>query len=318
MSISVTRGRKTILQKNSIPQHAPGQRSCPVCLSEGTKAGHQTQSMALRICCDCSFCWDEGAPLNPTALYQASYFNNDGAHHGYANYFESMQFHARTFRHRLLRARHFAPTANSLLDVGCALGECLSVAKQLGWERVHGLDVSDYAVQFAEKRDLSVEKGTLLTTRLARATFDVVLLQDMIEHVHSPVDYLRSANELLKPNGILLIVTPDIGGFWHRLLGAKWYHFKPGEHLCFFSRRSLTLALKQSGFEVLQASTSLHYLGIGYILSRLKGYSPRFFSILIRLATRLHLDQFGLWIPIDELEVWARKNDESPALAKSM
>lgn len=109
-----------------------------------------------------------------------------------------------------------------ILDLGCGSGYG---AARIGEhaEKVHGVDVDEDAVAFAQQRysrdNVSfskIEGGRALP--FADASFDVVLSFQVIEHVWDDGGYLREAQRVLKPGGVIVLVTPDRK---HRLLPGQ-------------------------------------------------------------------------------------------------
>jgi SAM-dependent methyltransferase len=96
-----------------------------------------------------------------------------------------------------------------ILDVGCALGTFLAIARDHGFEP-HGVEISQFASSFArEQRGLDVFTGDLENFGAPPGTFDVVTFWDAIEHVTHPVENLKTARRLLRPGGLLLVTTDN-------------------------------------------------------------------------------------------------------------
>ncbi|MEJ2347913.1 MAG: methyltransferase domain-containing protein, partial [Patescibacteria group bacterium] len=158
---------------------------CPVCKSKEYKKFWAMSGYRLARCNRCGMVWDFFPPNNLVTQYTKTYFINENPKGGYSNYFEGMGVNKRTFSSRLKRiAKKYGK--GKLLDVGCALGDCLIEAKKLGWKDAEGLELSDYAYKFAKKRGLKVKKGVLKDSGYPKETFDVVTYQDVIEHVTDP------------------------------------------------------------------------------------------------------------------------------------
>ncbi|MDF7826694.1 class I SAM-dependent methyltransferase [Pontiellaceae bacterium B12227] len=90
--------------------------------------------------------------------------------------------------------------------------------------------------------------------------FDCVVSTEVIEHLYSPHLLPQFAKKVLSDKGYLLIITP-YHGYLKNLaisLGDKWdHHHSPmwhGGHIKFWSRKTLTVFLKENGFEVLEFS----------------------------------------------------------------
>lgn len=261
----------------------------------------------LARCGSCQAVWDPLPPEKFLSLYDKTYFINENPKGGYTNYFEGMRINRRTFSDRLGKIEKKLGKKGRLLDVGCALGDCLLEAKRLGWKEAEGIEVSDYAYQFAKDRGLNVRLGTINGNSYKPSTFDVVTYQDVIEHIPDPVNELKKIYRIIKLGGIVFLVTPDIGGIWSRLLGPLWYHYKPHEHLTYFSQKSISRALREAGFTNIETRKTYHVLSTEYILNRLRYYFPSFFELLLKIITKTPFKDIAFRAYTGELEAWGSK-----------
>lgn len=131
------------------------------------------------------------------------------------------------------------------LDLGCGAGRFLTVAPG-----GIGVDVDPAAVErAAEKGDARpMEDGAV---PLAHASVDLVWCSETLEHVADPVALLFEARRVLKPGGRLLLTTPAHPLPRRVAIAALRFeeHFDPlGDHLRFFTRRSLARVLAAAGF----------------------------------------------------------------------
>jgi hypothetical protein len=117
-----------------------------------------------------------------------------------------------------------------LLDVGCGPGWFLSVAREYGY-KVVGQDISPPMVHLAaEQYQLAVEP-TIASAVAHHGHFDVVTAFDVIEHHEDPLAMLREIHTALRPNGILLLTTHDIGNWFARFYGPRWRQINPIGHI---------------------------------------------------------------------------------------
>jgi SAM-dependent methyltransferase len=139
-----------------------------------------------------------------------------------------------------------------LLDVGCGSGQFLdAMRRQPGWSVV-GVDTSPTAVSTArEMLGLEVYLSDLNNAPLSPASFDVVTMWDVLEHLHDPVGALSKIKTLLKPDGVLLVRTPSLDSWDAALFGRCWAGLDPPRHLVVFSRYTLYYTLQQGGFKVI-------------------------------------------------------------------
>ena len=154
----------------------------------------------------------------------------------------------RTMASRLLDliAAH-VPTGR-LLDVGCGHGLLLDEARSRGYAVV-GLELSRAAA--AHARDvlrLDVRELPLEDFR-ADEGFDVVVLADVLEHLDDPVAGIDRCLELLRPDGVLCVVTPDPSSLTARLAGGRWWGYLPA-HTCLLPRRTLRELLAARGLVI--------------------------------------------------------------------
>jgi 2-polyprenyl-3-methyl-5-hydroxy-6-metoxy-1,4-benzoquinol methylase len=150
---------------------------------------------------------------------------------------------------RLRYAINGHPTG-TLLDVGCATGNFLSLVKQRGWE-IWGVEFNPHAAATAARRlNAEVLPGDLVDLHLPREYFDVVTLFHVIEHALDPRRTVRKIREVLKRKARLVLETPDFGSKSERKMGAKWPHVKPREHLYYFNEQSLRKLLREEGFQI--------------------------------------------------------------------
>lgn len=150
-----------------------------------------------------------------------------------------------------------------VLDVGCGTGLNASILSEMG-HTVVGIDLSPVAI---EKFTALGFEGYVcdVAERLpfAEGRFDIVYASEVIEHVSDTESFLSELTRVLKPGGLLMLSTPN-SAFWpFRLVGLLGWTVSevqhPG-HIRFFSRRSLTQAIRQAGFTDVRTSARHIYV----------------------------------------------------------
>ena len=149
-----------------------------------------------------------------------------------------------TAKNVVQQIRRYRP-AGRLLDVGCATGDFLSVARA-SFE-VEGLELSRWAAQIARGQGLPVHECDLQGFA-PEQPFDVLTLWGVIEHFEEPARDVRKMAELLRPGGLVCLWTGDAESWIARLLGKKWWYVQ-GQHLQLFSEYSLQRIFAMAGFE---------------------------------------------------------------------
>lgn len=142
-----------------------------------------------------------------------------------------------------------------LLEVGCGNGEMLKKMQQLGWI-VEGIDFDSAAVDNARKKGLNIRLGGLIEQNLPENSFDAIVMKHVIEHVPNPTAVLAECLRILKPNGKLIIQTPNINGIGHWLFKNNWRGLEPPRHLHIFNKKSISNIATQAGFKKINVFTS--------------------------------------------------------------
>lgn len=156
---------------------------------------------------------------------------------------------------KFLNKHHSLP--GRLLDIGCATGEFLNTARQVGWE-VYGLEmIAEYAQRARDRFNLDVIRGTLESVELPDNTYDAITMWDVLEHLPDPRYALDQCHRLLKPNGILVFSIPNLSSFDRYLFGTKWIGWDAPRHFTLYTRETLWKALKMSGFSLVSSKCLL-------------------------------------------------------------
>lgn len=154
---------------------------------------------------------------------------------------------------RLLESFRLRP--GRLLDVGCSVGGFLDAARRSGWS-VSGLETSSIPAREALRRGLSVAVGGADALPFRDATFDLVRMNAVLEHLLDPVAALREAFRVLRPGGFLQALTLSADSWSFRLLGPRWRYLGVDGHVHVFSRAALLDAARRAGLEILGVRTA--------------------------------------------------------------
>ncbi len=177
----------------------------------------------------------------------------------YLDYVQHEDGYRALARRVVTRVRRASPGATHWYDVGAAAGFYLDEARRAGFS-VSGVEPSASMCEVARSRlGLSLENVTFERASLPVEPIDVLSFCDSLEHFHRPDQALAQARQWLRPGGLVVVHTPNLGSPLARLMGAWWPHFTPPEHLFYFDPRSLSGLLARLGFEVLELDTLGHY-----------------------------------------------------------
>lgn len=142
-----------------------------------------------------------------------------------------------------------------LLDVGCGSGDYLALMRDLGWE-VEGIEPDPRAVEQAlTVHGLEVQCAVPEEGRFPAASFDLVTMIHVIEHVQDPQALMATCRRWLRPGGRLIVVTPNTGSLGRRWFGGNWFAWEVPRHLLIFAPPLLAETAERAGFEVERVQT---------------------------------------------------------------
>jgi SAM-dependent methyltransferase len=152
----------------------------------------------------------------------------------------------------VMRAVEDSGEKGLLLDVGCGGGLLLRLLRERGLP-VLGLETSLPAATSAWKRNgVAVVCGDLSKSPVERGTCAAVTMFHVLEHLHDPVSYLRSARDLLVTGGRLVVQVPNASCWQFLMFGEHWNGVDVPRHLVNYRERDLESLLEYCGFQVVR------------------------------------------------------------------
>ena len=141
-----------------------------------------------------------------------------------------------------------------VLDVGCAYGFFLLFARERGLD-AYGLEVSSETSRYARDHGVNVQTGTLLEARFDSGFFDIVTLNNVLEHTLNPVAELKEVFRILKNQGIVFVAVPNFGSLVAKVDNFYWKMKSWPNHLFYFTEPTLTGILRKAGFSIVEVFT---------------------------------------------------------------
>jgi SAM-dependent methyltransferase len=143
-------------------------------------------------------------------------------------------------------------TSNSrILDVGCAMGGFLDFLYKEGLNNLSGIDLTKDFVNYAsQKGKYNIKLGNAESIPFDNSSFDVLIINQVIEHLVEPPKAFREAGRVLVDGGILYIGVPDALRY-DETCSFDFYWFIMREHLQHFDIEHLKLLAQMEGFELL-------------------------------------------------------------------
>lgn len=172
------------------------------------------------------------------------------------------------------------------LDIGSGMGYSLEVAQDRGW-RAYGVEPNVILAQDCISRGLSVQNSNFNFEN--GQCFGLIVIDNVLEHVRNPVEFVHDASRCLDRDGLLVIAVPPVD--WLRKIVSSIalvrknvnipqlnIFYDISQHINFFSRKSIYQIANQLKLTVLPHRYH-HSLYYNNIISRLVKINDGIFFI---------------------------------------
>ncbi len=292
---------------------------CPLCNADDCdRLSTEYQSVAIVRCRVCALIYTSPRIRAPAEVYWGEYetfleearliFDGSAQHHREPNYREELDM-----------IESVSPGRGRLLDVGCNMGVLLRDARARGWTTV-GVEPSVALARIATEQFGLVVHNCFLdqVSPSEHASFDVMALSDVFEHIPDPLAFLATARRFLKPGGLLYLKSPNAR--WNllkqRMAGSLRRTPEAGvwdsyERVVHYTDTTIVAMLAAGGFETMSVTSGKpvqspvwhRYVGHYYqypspwFLDWRQHLGRRFFYELARMESRARPGRVGPLAP---------------------
>lgn len=183
-----------------------------------------------------------------------------------------------------------------VLDIGCGVGDFLLAVKHAGFEVV-GIEPSEQARSIAKHR-LGFEPldPTALST-LPDASFDVITMWHVLEHVDDLQTEIAELSRLLKPDGSLIIALPNFKSFDAVFYREYWAAWDVPRHLNHFYPASIAQIFAETNLKLVDIQKLVwDAFYISYLSEKFKGHSlPLVKGFFTGLRSNIKARRSGLY-----------------------
>ena len=283
----------------------PRQNTCRNCNSTDTSFQYRARAYAIHKCTNCQYYQIAKPPASNQikAIYSKEYFEKGK----YVDDYAAKKEQARRLK---LIKRAGIKNGSKILDFGMASGDfCRSAQDDY---KMHGVDISEDAINKA-KEELPDIADYLFCSDIHGLPFednyfDGIVLWDVIEHLQFPQLAISKLKTKLKPGGILLFSTPDIGALSAKLMKDRWHFMTPPEHLGFFSIKSAKILIERHGFEVKITERRGKWVNFIFLLHKFARVFPEIISTAsISKIKASFLKYICIYVPTNDILYMACK-----------
>jgi cyclopropane fatty-acyl-phospholipid synthase-like methyltransferase len=151
----------------------------------------------------------------------------------------------------------FTPN-KKLLDLGCGSGYFLKYLTEKNY-KCKGLELTQYLVDICKEKNLNVSNSSLENE--PNLEYDIITMFDVLEHITTPIDFLKIANKKIVKSGYILAFVPNIHSFAFHFQKGEQPLLAPYEHVIFYNLNSLNYLAEATGFTI----ESIDYYGLDIV-----------------------------------------------------
>jgi len=208
---------------------------------------NEKHSEILR-CANCSHLFIKPAPL--VSLNDRTMDSIDDAEFAGSTFLKKLQQNL-IIKKEIKNAWKFLKSDQpTLLDLGCGTGWTTAIWRDHGF-KVTGLEPSESRGKIARERHRLEVSNKHIEDFNVSQKYDVVIMRHLLEHIEDPMSVLQRIKSFLNPNGLLIIILPNINSIGRYLFRENWAWILPW-HLHFYTPRTLSMLIENNGFQKLK------------------------------------------------------------------
>lgn len=231
---------------------------CPLCGSDEAEPAAVGNNSACQVtgdsflmlsCAACGLLYLDPRPAieEQARLYPRSYFEWSERSHG------AGRGVTRAVVRDALRRSASDPAPARILEVAYGAGLHLDLLRSFAPSGcvVEATTPHEPLAAPARSRGFTVHRSRAQELSANRGAYDLVFLLHSLEHVYSPVEALEALDELLRPGGRLIILTPNAESRVSHIFGGRhWAAYDFPRHPCLFGPNTMRRLAAATGFEV--------------------------------------------------------------------
>ena len=149
------------------------------------------------------------------------------------------------------QGQFYAKKDDLFLDIGCGSGVSLIEAENLG-AKAFGLEADPNVKIIGKNLNLNIFQGNLEESPFKDNKFNLIVLNQVIEHIPEPDILLKKLAPKLSKNGMIIISFPNLNSFWRFIFKERWINWHVPYHLHHFKEKNFGKLLNKYGFQIIK------------------------------------------------------------------
>lgn len=152
------------------------------------------------------------------------------------------------------QGHYLAEPGQKVLDIGC--GSCLSLLEMRNMGvQCWGIEADPNVRTIADRYGLAVHIGNIHDQPFPDVKFDLIVLNQVIEHVPDPAAMLAAVKGRLSEHGRLILAFPNAGSIHRKIWKLRWINWHIPYHQNHFNRLSFGQLAEKAGYSVASVRT---------------------------------------------------------------
>lgn len=128
-------------------------------------------------------------------------------------------------------ARRYGMKGRRLLEIGSGLGHLVGQLEDTF--QTYGMDLNHWAVKQSKPviNKTSLQTASAQELPFADASFNVVIIKHIVEHLPDPAQAIREIGRVTAPGGILILATPNLASLLKPWKGERWIGYQDPTHI---------------------------------------------------------------------------------------
>ncbi len=161
-------------------------------------------------------------------------------------FIKQIQFQQKALSFQKIIGNH----SKSILELGSGNGDLLLALKKLGYHNLTAMDLSNAAAERLESNQINFLRGNIEQELNFSQSFDIIILNNVIEHFSQPDLVLRQLANLLNSNGRVIILTPNTNSWDAKLFKKFWAGLHTPRHLYLFNPSNFRKLASRLGYNI--------------------------------------------------------------------
>ena len=147
------------------------------------------------------------------------------------------------------QGQYLAKEGQVVLDLGC--GSCQTLLELRDMKtQAYGIEADPNVRVISDHFGLQVHIGNVLDNPFPGVQFDLIIMNQVIEHIPQPKETLRLLKERLTPTGQIVLSFPNPGSIYKKLTGRYWVNWHVPYHQSHFTLNSIQYLARQLDMKI--------------------------------------------------------------------